>query len=396
MFPSDDSSPVPTLAPEVYERLATTLATSGPGSAIDQLCDDLRKLGDLNALFYALLMKKRVELGAPPFPTGPAADLPASIHTQYEDAIRDAGRLIGNEFLKLNDLRRAWFYFNMLGEPEAVRQHIENLELTDADDVQPVIEVALYHGVHPQKGFDLVVERYGICNAITTYSGQDFSRSPDAKQHAIRALVRTLYTQLLERLKADLEGRGLAISNAQMVGGIVESHPELFDEGAYHIDTSHLSSVVQFSLELEPCPERSLARQLAAYGEKLSDNFKFASDPPFENSYSDYRILLNVLDDVDVPSGVAHFEAKVAPNAADGNTFPAEVYVNLLLKLGRKPEAILVAKKYLAAESRQLSCPGVYELCQQAGDFQGLADAAKTRGDGVHFVASLIANRKPN
>jgi hypothetical protein len=35
----------------------------------------------------------------------------------------------------------------------------------------------------------------------------------------------------------------------------------------------------------------------------------------------------------------------------------------------------------------------VYELCQQAGDFSGLADAAKTRGDGVNFLAGLIADR---
>jgi hypothetical protein len=36
----------------------------------------------------------------------------------------------------------------------------------------------------------------------------------------------------------------------------------------------------------------------------------------------------------------------------------------------------------------------VYELCQQAGDFAGLADAARTRGDGVHFLAGLIAGSK--
>ena len=57
-------------------------------------------------------------------------------------------------------------------------------------------------------------------------------------------------------------------------------------------------------------------------------------------------------------------------------------------------EALAVAKKYLAGENRQLSCPGVYELCQQAGDFTGLADAAKTRGDGVSFLAGLIAGTK--
>jgi hypothetical protein len=394
MFDPDELPPPPTLAPEVYDRLHKTLAEKGPVAAVDQLCTDLRELGDFSALFYALLMKKRVELGVTPFPTGSSAELPPESHGDYEQAIREAGRLVGSEFLKLHDLRKAWFYFNMLGETDPVRQYLEAFRPTDADDVQPLIEIGLYHGVHPARGFDLVVERYGICNAITTYSGQDFSRNPSAKQHCIRALVRNLYDQLLERLKNDLESRGSTVPINATVGGIVRTHPELFDEGAYHIDTSHLSSVAQFSLELEDCPERKLARELCAYGEKLSESFQYASDPPFEKSYADYKLLLDVLDGENVEAGLKHFRDKIEPAAANGSTFPAEVYVNLLLKIGRKPEALEVAKKYLVGENRQLSCPGVYELCQEAGDFSGLTEAARKRNDGVSFLAGLIAAKK--
>jgi hypothetical protein len=392
MFDPDELPPAPTLSPETYARLQSTLAEKGPVAAVDRLCADLRDLEDFSALFYALLMKKRVELGVSPFPTGASAELPPATHAEYEQAIREAGRLVGNEFLKRHDLRKAWFYFNMLGEPDPVREYLDTFQPTDADDIQPLVEVGLYHGVHPAKGFDLVVERYGICNAITTYSGQDFSRNPAAKQHCIRALVRSLADQLRERLKADVEGRGGSVPDGQSVGEIVATHPELFDEGAYHIDTSHLSSVCQFALELDACPERKLARELCAYGEKLSDSFKFASDPPFERTYADYKVLLDVLDGENVEAGLKHFRDKIDPAFAEGSTFPAEVYVNLLLKLDRKAEALAVAKKYLAGENRQLSCPSVYELCQQAGDYRGLAEAAKGRGDGVNFVAGLIAS----
>src|SRR5262249_52508120 len=248
MLDTEELPPPPTLAPETYDGLRKTLTEKGPAAAVDRLCADLREIGDFNALFYAMLMKKRVELGVSPFPTGSAAELPASTHAEYEQAIRDAGRLVGNEFLKQHDLRKAWFYFNMLCEQDVVREYIDKFEPTDADDVQPLVEIGLYHGVHPTKGFDIVVSKYGICNAITTYSGQDFSRNPDAKQHCIRALVRSLYDQLLERMKNDVESRGGQVPENASVGGIVAAHPELFDEGAYHIDTSHLSSVAQFSL----------------------------------------------------------------------------------------------------------------------------------------------------
>ncbi|HVK13156.1 MAG TPA: hypothetical protein VM597_30665 [Gemmataceae bacterium] len=394
MFDADDLPPPPTLSPEVYDRLRQTIADRGPAAAVDRLCADLRALGDLNALFYALLMKKRVELGVSPFPTGAAADLPKETHAEYEDAIRSACRFIGTEFLKRNDLRKAWTYFDMLGEPGPVREYIENLDLTDAEDVQPVVEVALYHGVHPTRGFDIVVQKYGICNAITTYSGQDFSRTPGAKQHAIKALVRSLYDQLLERLKTDLEGRGKPVPTDATVGGIVKAHPELFEDGAYHIDTSHLSSVAQFALELDPGPERLLAREFCEYGERLGEGLRYGGDAPFEKSYADYKVLLETLDGVNVEAGLKHFRDKIDREVEVGNTFPAEVYVNLLLKLDRKDEALAVAKKYLGAETRQLSCPSVYDLCQQAGDYEGLAAAAKARNDGVQFLAGLIAGRR--
>ena len=103
MFDPDDLPPPPALSAEAYGRLQKTLAEKGPVAAAEQLCADLREQGDLSALFYALLMKKRVELGVTPFPTGAAAELPPATHAEYEQAIRDAGRLVGSEFLKQHD-----------------------------------------------------------------------------------------------------------------------------------------------------------------------------------------------------------------------------------------------------------------------------------------------------
>ena len=51
--------------------------------------DRVDAAGDYGSLFYALLMKKRVELGVSPFPTGPSADLPPHTHEPYEDAGTD-------------------------------------------------------------------------------------------------------------------------------------------------------------------------------------------------------------------------------------------------------------------------------------------------------------------
>lgn len=391
MFDPDELPAPPTLSPEQYDRLQEIVKSKGPAAAVEQLEKDLLELGDIDALFYAMLMKKRVELGVSPFPSGPSADLPAETHEAYENAIRDAGRIAGSKLLAKHDIRRAYFYYNMLGETGPIKEYLENYVPADADDIQGIIEVALYQGVHPKKGFELVVERYGVCNAITTYGGQDFSRNPEARQFAIQCLVRTLHAQLLDRLKSDLEARDVKQSGKETITQIVTNHPDLMTDGGYHIDTSHLSSITQYSLELDPCPERKLAIELCRYGEQLSEGLRYPSDPPFEKSYTDYRILLETLEGINHTEGLQHFEAKIAPGIADGNTFPAEVYINLLIRLGRKDDALALAKQYLSNERRQMSCPGVYELCFQAKDFAGIAEAARGRGDCVAFLAGVIA-----
>jgi hypothetical protein len=385
-----EAPPPPTLAPEVFERLRKDFTEKGPGAAIDRLCAELRELGDYNALFYALLMKKRVELGVSPFPTGAAADLPKETHEDYEQAIREAGRLVGNLYLQQGDLPKAWFFFRMLDEPRPLVEAIDRYQTNAEQDPQPIIDIALYQMVHPKRGFDLVLDRYGICNAITTFSGQDWSRSPEGKQHAIAQLVRHLYDQLRERLRADLTARGDTVPEEASVREMIARRDDLFADDCYHIDTSHLSAVCQYSLELADGGPIGLARELCAYGERLSSTFKQEADPPFEETYRDYRILLDLFDRVNVEEGLEHFRNKIEPALAQGSTFPAEVYVNILLRIGRKREALEYAKKYLGDVNRQTVCPALYDLCQEMRDYEGLAESAKKRADGVNFIAGLI------
>src|SRR5262245_57814783 len=107
------------------DDLRSTLDRDGAAAAIDRLCTVLREQKDYTGLFYAMLMKKRQELGLSPLPTGSSQDLPQHTHVPYEDAIREAGRLAGNLYLQDGNIPHAWAFFRMLGEPEPVRSAIE-------------------------------------------------------------------------------------------------------------------------------------------------------------------------------------------------------------------------------------------------------------------------------
>src|SRR5262249_38495672 len=103
-----DEAPQPALDAAAYDRLQATLAARGPQAAVDELITELRKADDHQALFYALLMKKRVELGVSPFPTGNATELPPDTHEAYEDGIRAAGRHVGGMLLERKEYAKAW------------------------------------------------------------------------------------------------------------------------------------------------------------------------------------------------------------------------------------------------------------------------------------------------
>ena len=385
-----ESPPLPKLDPAAFDRLRAALASGGPAAAVEALVAELRRAEDFNNLFYALLLKKRIELGVSPFPTGASADLPPHTHEPYERAIREAGRHVGNLYLQRGDLPRA--FFRMLGEPDPVREALARFEPKPDDDVYPVIEIAWQNGVLPEKGFDLVLDRHGICSAITMVGSSDLSSNAKLRDYCVGRLVRALHEQLTERLRNDLEARGLPAPQGASIPQLIADHPELFGEDSYHIDTSHLSSVVQMSTYLSPGPELELVREVCEYGRHLSPGLQGTHDPPFEEGYADYLAFLNVLAGVDVDRNLERFRAKAERDIAEGITYSAQVYVNLLVRANRLKEALAAAKKYLLLEDeRNLICPGVGELARRVGDYDALADAAKDRGDAVQFLAGLIA-----
>jgi len=392
---TENATQAPPFDPALYDRLREAIVSAGPAAAIERLVTELRKAEDFQNLFYALLMKKRVELGAAPFPTGPSADLPPHTHEPYEQAIREAGREVGHALLARKRYAQAWAFFRMLGESEPVRAALEEYAPGSEDDIYPVIEIAWQNQVLPKKGFDLVLDRHGVCSAITMVSSSDLTGNADLRDYCVGRLVRALSEQLGERLRADAGGRGLQVPSGATISEIVEAHPELFAEDSYHIDTSHLSSVVQMSTYLPAGPENALARELCVYGRKLSPGLRGHNDAPFEEGYDDYLAFLNVVAGVDVEKNLARFRSKAEREAAEGSTYAAQVHVNLLMRANRPAEALAAAKQFLLAEDdRNLVCPGVSELARKAGDYATLAEAAKARNDPVAFLAGLIAAQK--
>lgn len=384
------------MSTELFTELETLLREQGANAAIDQLCAVLRQRRDHARLFYALLVKKRQELGVSPIPTEPADSLPPEFHQPYEEAIRAAAREVGQLYLEDGNIPQAWLYFRMIGEPAPVAAALDRFQPSEDEDLQPIIDVAFQQAVHPRKGFDLVLDRYGTCNAITMIGGIDFGKSTDVRTYCIGRLVRQLHRELVERVRADITHRQNFEPTGRTIPELLAGREWLFDEECYHIDTSHLSSVVQMSIHLPPGDDLRLAIELCEYGRHLSPRLQYPGDPPFENLYLDYGHYLRVLAGDNVEAGLDHFRAKVEVMDVENlGTLPAEVLVNLLLQVNRTEEALAVARRWLGSvRERPLTCPSIAELCQRAGNYQALADVAREQEDPVHFLAGLLATKR--
>jgi hypothetical protein len=374
----------------IYDELAELVRSQERTKAVERLTEVLRQRKDYHSLFYALVLAKRIELGLPAVHIG-SLDIPPEVEEPYEQAIRDAARTVGRLLLSEKSLSAAWPYFRMIGETEPMRAAIEQVEASDEEASQQAIEIGFHEGVHPRRGFELLLDRYGICSAITAV-GQAFHLSAEIRNHCIRLLVRALHRELRERLRADLQARGQEPPPDSSVPELIRLLDWSPEEEFYHVDISHLGTVTQYSLQLPVCEELELALELCAYGERLPARFRYRTDPPFENQYRDYAIYLKVLLGRETEAGIAHFRAKAeAADPQEVGTYPAQVLVTLLDRIGQTREAIAVFQRYLAhADPQQLSCPSLAELCQRVGDYAALVEVSRQREDLLNYTAGLL------
>ncbi|MFO0888980.1 MAG: hypothetical protein U0790_07505 [Isosphaeraceae bacterium] len=380
-----------------FEVLSESLRVGGPEAAIRALVEQLEAAGEYRALLDALLLKARHELGLPPVQVGSLYDLPETVRTQFEERYVEAIRHVGTKLLAAGEIPAAWAYFRAIGEQEPVAAALDRyLPGDDHEKLAQVIDVSFNQGANPRRGFELILGHYGTCSAITALE-QARIHDPAIQAACVERLVRHLHAQLLENLQADLRQRGTPATGAsRSITELVAAHPELFAEEAYHTDVSHLSSTVRYSIMLTDRAALALAADLAEYGRRLSPRLQFEGAPPFERTFEDHLRYLRALLGQDVEQAVAHFRRKAEETLGDDleSTYPAQVLVNLLVRIGRLEDAIDVAGEQLAGlADGALVCPGVAELCQRAGRLDRLEAIARSHGNPVQFLAARLGTR---
>jgi len=375
---------------DLFAALDPMLADSDAGRSLDFLIENFREQKNYSLLFEARLMKRREELGLPLIQTEAATSFPQDKQRDYEQTVVEAARETGQLFLNEGNIERAWPYFRAIGEPAPIIEAIDRYEPQEGEEVEPIVDIAYQQGLNPLKGLKLILQRHGMCRAITCFGMYGVA---SGRQECMDMLIRALYQELVGNLKYAIEQQEGKRPETESLVELIRDRDWLFGEFDYYVDTSHLTSVIQYCPDVQSRETLAVIRELCAYGKRLSTSFRIVGHPPFENIYVDYDVYAAAILGDAVEEGLQHFRRKVEEDEP-GETLSAQGLVQLLVRLGRFDEAVKVSREHLAHKPpSELSCPSTMQLCRMAGDYKELMSFAKERGDVLSYAAAALESR---
>jgi hypothetical protein len=215
------------------------------------------------------------------------------------------------------------------------------------------------------------------------------------RDRCLALLVTALHGEIRERMRRAIEEREGASPTGTTLPELMRGREWLFGEWDYYVDTSHLTSVIAYCLEVTDKDTLQLMDELCEYGRHLSPNFAFRAEPPFENGYLDYSHYVKAVLGIDTDEHLRHFELKAAQADPEmDGTEAAQLLVALLTRLNRPAEALEVFSRYLrAVEPMYLRCPTETQLCYAAADYDRLRQTARERGDVLTYTAATLLGR---
>jgi hypothetical protein len=376
-----------------FEQLAALKDSAGPAAALDRLADLLCEQKQYHKLFDARLLKRKFELGLPLARPSSLQDVPDAQRKVVEETYVAAAREAGDLFLAAGDIPAAWMYLQVIREPEKVAAAIEALPAASDghEKSEQIMQIALYQGVNPPKGVKMMLKSHGTCSTITALDQVMHNLTQPQREACAKVMVRSLYQDLSDSVRRHVQQRVPTVPPDASLRELLAGRDWLFEGGGYHIDVSHLGSVIRFARSIDaPAEELELALQMAEYGSRLDERLQYAGEPPFEDSYPAHIQFFKVLIGRDREQALQYFRDKLAaePDEKD-KPLLAYVLTDLLMRVGKLDEAVDVAAQYLTSLGDDVSF-SFAELCAEAKRPDVCRRVAEGRGDLVGFTAALI------
>ncbi|MEZ6112264.1 MAG: hypothetical protein R3C99_14780 [Pirellulaceae bacterium] len=378
-----------------FDRLTEQLQQTGVDGMLESLAEQLVAERRFHELFEVRKMQVRRRIGLSALYSDAGDDLEPSRRDQLEAGLLEACREVGLGLLAAGRIREGWMYFRPIGDKKPVREALARIEVDD-ENLDEIVEVALHEGVDVARGYGLVLEHYGTCNAITTYESV-VPHHPRADQQAAGALlVKHLHHELSASVMADIGRQEGQTPAAASLETLVSDRDWLFTEHSYHVDTTHLASTVRIARLLDDPEPLRLALDLTHYGRHLSKQFQYQGDEPFADIYPSHAMYFQALLGENVDQAVDYFRQKAEQvDQQEFGTIAIEVYVDLLHRIGRSADAVQAFMTMIPSDARVRGiAPSLFELCKAAGSYDQLRDFCRQREDLLGFATALVCREE--
>ena len=370
-----------------------------PGDAadrLDHLIGHLTENRRAMELFEALKMRSRQRLGLPLIAPENETLLPEPVETQLEADMIAACRVAGTLLMEDGKVAQGWMYLRPTGDLQLADDLLSKIEIT-SDNHDDMVAVLLNEGVNIARGYQAVLDRQGTCNAITTYQQSIVSRPKPQRRAAAETLLHHFYDELCQAVRDDISRRMAPADPSESLGQLIDSRPELLSGGGYHLDTTHIASVVQVASLVSETDDLQKALDLTHYGRRLNSQFQYPGEEPYKDFYVAYGTFYRTLLGQEVEAGLEYFRRKAESlDPLEHGTAAIEAYVDLLERTGRPLQAINAATS-LAPEGvpPQRIVPMLMQIAGNLNDsertesHQIIADYCKQRGDLIGYTAAL-------
>lgn len=391
---------------DLFDTLAAR-AADGPAALLATLAASLKEQRRWHALFDLRMLEARVVLGMPL--AGDLGTLDAERRAALDERSLAACREVGWPLLEEGAVAAGWMFLRAAVEPLEVAPRLRALATGGDDEAaaarrQEIVHIALWEGVDPALGLELILADQGTCNAITAYEQAATRISAARQQPAATLLVDHLHRELTANLAADLGRRGIVVDGAdpRSIPGLLAAAGGLADDPSVHVDVSHLQSVLRVARVLTDRTAIAKAWELALYACRLPDEVTYPGEPPFEDVAEASRLLYGAQLGHDVEAAVRFFrQAAATARIEHAGTLPADILVLLLWRLGRPSEALRAALERPHDDGMPSPLhasgmlPSLVEMAAAGDALDELRAACRDRGDEITFAATYLVETVP-
>jgi hypothetical protein len=314
---------------------------------------------------------------------------------KLEDGLIEACREVGTALLQEGQIREGWMYLRPVGDKVAAAKLLEGIPATE-ENYEELIDVCLHEGIDIGRGYGLVLEHFGTCNAITQYDSSIIRRPRAEQAPAARLLLRNIHADLVASVQADIARQEGKQPTETMLRELVLDRDWLFQDNSYHLDTTHLASAVRIARALSDPEDLRLALDVTEYGRRLSQQFQYQGDEPFSELYPASALYFQALLGQNVEEAVQYFKMKAEMVDPQHHGYAAiETYIDLLSRLGCHQEALAAALQFQLPTIQPLgNAPPLLSLATHSRDFTGLLSQCRDKNDLLGFTAALVQSVK--